>query len=272
MVRQLPVNRGIGTAVKMKILPVDQPALNSIEGWLSPEAQIFTQHIFAFQRENSWNSGVLEMGVFKGKYLSLLAHQVAGSGVPVVGVDAFLQKHGVKLEEIYKQDAHDRIVDAVRSVAGADTTPQLIAGFTNEVGLDELRDLCPAGYSFISVDAGHDSEDVEHDSAMADTLLNEHGVVAFDDIYNPACPGVAEGFIRYMTSGKANLAPFATCGNKVFTCRPSMHARYYDFSKSLARNVKEAAPVLARTLDQLVANEQNDWSPRLIGYEVIPFL
>ena len=147
----------------MQILPVNQQALDSIEGWLSPEAQIFTQHVFAFQRENGWNSGILEMGVFKGKYLSLLAQQVAGSGVPVVGVDAFLQKHGVKLEEADKQYAHGRIVEAVRSVAGADAEPNLIAGYTTEVSVEQLRSLCSAGYSFISVDAGHDSEDVEHD-------------------------------------------------------------------------------------------------------------
>jgi hypothetical protein len=246
--------------------------LDSIEGWLSAEAQVFTQYVFAFQRENGWTSGVLEMGVFKGKYLSLLAQQVAGSGVPVVGVDAFLQKHGVKLEEADKQDAHGRIVEAVQTVAGPDARPQLIAGYTTEVGVDELRAICPDGYSFISVDAGHDSEDVEHDSGMADALLSANGVVAFDDIYNAVCPGVAEGFVRYMINGKADLAPFATCGNKVFACRPAMHAQYYGFSKDLAQNIKDAAPVLARTLDQLVANEQNDWSPRLFSYEVIPFL
>ena len=256
----------------MQILPVNQQALDSIEGWLSPEAQIFTQYLFAFQRENGWNSGILEMGVFKGKYLSLLAQQVADSSVPVVGVDAFLQRHGVKLEQADKDYAHGRIVEAVRSVAGPDAEPELIAGYTTEVSVEQLRSLCPAGYSFISVDAGHDSEDVEHDSGMADALLNDHGVVAFDDIYNAVCPGVAEGFVRYMTSGKADLAPFATCGNKVFACRPAMHARYYEFSKSLARNIKDAAPVLSRTLDQLVANEQNDWSPRLFSFEVIPFL
>jgi len=256
----------------MQIVPVNQQALDSIEGWLSPEAQIFTQYVFAFQRENGWTSGILEMGVFKGKYLSLLAQQVAGSAVPVVGVDAFLQKHGVKLEEADKQYALGRIVEAVQSVAGGEQQPTLIAGYTTEVSIDQLRSLCPAGYSFISVDAGHDSEDVEHDSGMADALLNANGVVAFDDIYNAVCPGVAEGFVRYMTNGRADLAPFATCGNKVFACRPAVHAQYYEFSKELARNIKEAAPVLARTLDQLVANEQNDWSPRLFSYEVVPFL
>ena len=256
----------------MQILPVNQQALDSIEGWLSPEAQIFTQYIFAFQRENGWNTGILEMGVFKAKYLSLLAQQVADSGVPVIGVDAFLQKHGVKLEESDKQYAHGRIVEAVQSVAGPDSQPNLIAGYTTEVSVEQLRSHCPAGYTFISVDAGHDSEDVEHDSGMADRLLNEHGVVAFDDIYNAVCPGVAEGFVRYMTNGQADLAPFATCGNNVFACRPAAHSRYYDFSKALARTIEEAAPVLSRTLDQLVANEQNAWSPRLFGYEVIPFL
>lgn len=255
----------------MPIKQVDRENLDAIEGWLSPHAMIFTQHLIQLQRENGWISGVLELGVFKGKYLSLLAQQVAEADVPVVGVDAFLERFGVKLPDEWRDYAEKAIRDAVAKVGGSERSLTLIAGFTSEVSLDRLLDLCPARYSFISVDAGHDAEDVEHDTGMADHLLADHGVVAFDDIYNAVCPGVAEGFIRYMIHSDG-LAPFATAGNKVFACRPAMHGAYYSFSKSLARNIKEAAPEMERTLEQLTANEQNNWSPRLFGWEVVPFL
>jgi hypothetical protein len=256
----------------MRVLNVDRSLLNNIEGWLSNEALFLTEYLFALQRESGWISGILELGVFKGKYLSLLAQQVAGEGVPVVGVDAFLERFGVRLAEEHKQHAEANILNAVRSVAGSSDNVTLIAGYTHEVSIDRLRALCPNGYSFISVDAGHDADDVEHDSAVTDALLSEHGVAAFDDIYNAVCPGVAEGFFRYMAADGRGLAPFATCGNKVFVCRPAEHDRYYAFSKDLARNIKQAAPELARTLDQLVANEENNWSPMLCGYQIIPFL
>jgi hypothetical protein len=258
--------------VFMKILNVNRESLNNVEGWLSNDALLLTEFLFAFQRQNDWISGVLELGVFKGKYLSLLAQQASGSCVPIVGVDAFLERHGVRLADEHKQFAEATILNAVRSVAGSTDNVTLIAGYTHEVSQARLRDLCPAGYSFISVDAGHDAEDVEHDSALADSLLSAQGIAAFDDIYNAVCPGVAEGFFRYMMGDSRDLAPFATCGNKVFVCRPAMHSRYYDFSMQLARGIKEAAPELARTLDQLVANEENHWSPRLCGYDIIPFL
>ena len=256
----------------MQTKEVSREKLDAIEGWLSPHALVFTEYVFAFQREKGWISGVLELGVFKGKYLSLLAQQVADAGVPVVGVDAFLEKYGVQLAEEWKQHAENAIIGAVESVAGSAANVRLIAGYTHDVPAEKLRTLCPQGYGFISVDAGHDAADVEHDAAMAEALLHDHGVVAFDDIYNAACPGVAEGFMRYMSAADPNLAPFATCGNKVFACRPETHAQYYEFSRSLARNVNEVAPELARTLDQLNANESNGWSPRLFGFEIVPFL
>jgi len=256
----------------MEVIELNRQALDNIEGWLSEAAIVYTQALIGLQRQNDWVSGILELGVFKGKYLSLLAQQLAGSRVPVVGVDAFLQRHGVKLAQPDKEYAEQMILKAVRSVAGSVENVTLIGGYTTEVSVDRLRDLCPNGYSFISVDAGHDSEDVEYDSGLADALLSDEGVIAFDDIYNAVCPGVAEGFVRYMVAAQRKLAPFATCGNKVFACRPAMHARYYDFSKQLARNVNVEAPALARTLDQLTANEDNHWSPKLFGHEIIPFL
>src|SRR5438094_4910775 len=97
------------TADFMQILDVDRDALNNIEGWLSDGARILTQYLFGFQRDNGWIFGVLELGVFKGKYLSLLAQQVADSNVCVVGVDAFLQRHGLPLREEHKQLAEASI-------------------------------------------------------------------------------------------------------------------------------------------------------------------
>lgn len=256
----------------MRVLNADRNLLNNVEGWLSNDALFITEQLFALQRENGWITGILELGVFKGKYLSVLAQQSSESGVPIVGVDAFLERHGLRLSDEHKRSAENTILNAVRSVAGSTNNVSLIAGYTHEISVDRLRSMCPDGYSFVSVDAGHDADDVEHDSAMADALLSEHGVAAFDDIYNAVCPGVAEGFFRYMNGSERALAPFATCGNKVFACRPADHTRYYDFCRELAVNIKQTAPELSRTLDQLVANDQNGWSPTLCGSKIIPFL
>ncbi len=256
----------------MRVLNADRNLLNNIEGWLSNDALFITEQLFALQRENGWITGILELGVFKGKYLSVLAQQAKEANAPVVGVDAFLEKFGLRLAEEHKQSAENTILNSVRSLAGSVDNVSLIAGYTHEVSADRLRGLCPAGYSFVSVDAGHDAADVEHDSAIADALMTEQGVAAFDDIYNAVTPGVAEGFFKYMNGDKRNLAPFATCGNKVFVCRPAQHAAYSGFCKELARSIKQTTPELSRTLDQLEANEANSWSPTLCGYEIIPFL
>jgi hypothetical protein len=52
------------------------------------------------------------------------------------------------------------------------------------------------------------------------TSLSVEGVIAFDDIYNVVCPGVTEGLARYMLFVQRDIAPFATCGNKVLSAFP----------------------------------------------------
>lgn len=255
----------------MSIRPIDAAELDRIEGWLSARATIFTQHLIQYQRENGWITGVLELGVYRGKYLALLAQQVVGTGVPVVGVDAFLERFGVKLEEPWRLQAENQIRDAVARVAGSMDTLTLVDAYSRDVTVDHLRAICPA-YSFISVDAGHDADDVEQDAALAGAVLSDDGVIAFDDVYNAVCPGVAEGFMRYMMRPDANLAPFATSGNKVFVCRPDVHRAYCDFSKALARTIGAASPAFARTSGLLETHEANDWSPRVLGYEVVTFI
>lgn len=72
-------------------------------------------------------------------------------------MDAFLEKFGLRLVEEHKQSAENTILNSVRSLAGSVDNVSLIAGYTHEVSVDRLRGLCPAGYSFVSVDAGHDA-------------------------------------------------------------------------------------------------------------------
>lgn len=251
---------------------IDQSALDAVPGWLSREAQVFTEHLIDLHWRTRCITGVLELGVFKGKYLSLLAACTRGAGAPLVGVDAFLQRHGVKLIPEHRASAEAEIVRAVASVAGPDVVPTLIGGYTREVDDSELRALAPKGYSFVSVDAGHDADDVEIDAALAERLLAPVGIIAFDDVFNGATPGVAEGLFRYMLAKPRDIAPFATCGNKLFACRPAVHKEYHAFTEDLARNAETRGPLLSRSADHLRANEANGWTPKMFGYGMVPLL
>ncbi len=57
--------------------------------------------------------------------------------------------------------------------------------------------MAPRGYSFISVDAGHEAEVILVDFPLAIRLLSDKRIIAFDDVFNAVTPGVAEGFSRW---------------------------------------------------------------------------
>lgn len=78
--------------------------------------------------------------------------------------------------------------------------------------------------------------------------------------------------MRYMVRSGGAIAPFATCGNKTFACRPAMHAHYYGECLELARNVERDAPEMSETRQKLADNQANHWTPMLFGHEVVPFM
>jgi hypothetical protein len=127
---------------------------------LSKEAQVFTQRLEGFQPGMRWVKGTLELGVFKGKYLSQLAYSVRDEGAPIVRIVAFLRRHNEKLIHEHRLSAEQRIREAVQSVAGTEANLSLICGFTREIDEASIRAFAPSRFSFIGIDAGHDPEDV----------------------------------------------------------------------------------------------------------------
>lgn len=250
-----------------KLARVPRDALESTPGWLSPQAMRFTELLLGHQSNRGWIKGALEFGVFKGKYLGLIAFHHANLQVPLVGVDAFLAGFGVKLEERWVESAKAEMLRNIGCMAGP-VGVELIRAFTNEIDPADLLNRAPDGYSFISIDAGHDAEDLLVDVGLADRLLSDEGVAAFDDVFNAATPGVAEGFFGFFSRNLPALAPFATCGNKVFCSRPDLHQDYLTLALKIGMSAREHLPELAKSTDMIEANNANGWTPHLLGYPI----
>lgn len=130
---------------------------------------------------------------------------------------------------------------------------------------------CPGGYSFVGVDAGHEADDVASDMALAALVLSQGGLVALDDAFNPALPGVAEGLFRYFRAADGSkLAPFATCGNKLFLCRPELHVTYLAYAAWLLTQGHDAE-YLAKSRERDLGNRALLFIPRLSGREIVAF-
>ena len=250
---------------------VDLDAFRGIEGWMCDEAADLTRRLFEWQWAAQAVTGVLELGVFKGKYLSLLASLAQGSGAPVVGVDAFTSRVGEQIPPPDREFARAAAEATIKALAPGSVPPTLLVAYTRDIGAGALRELCPDGYSFISVDAGHLAPDVMHDLGLAEKLLGERTIIAADDAFNPQTPGVLEGLCRYFAGNPGTaLAPFAWAGNKLFLCHWHMHptllALVHDSLQDTA-----ALPYIEHSRAMHAHNQRLDFRPSLFGYELFAF-
>jgi predicted O-methyltransferase YrrM len=245
--------------------------IEQIPGWLSPEAIDLTQRLFEFQAARRIEGAILELGVFKGKYLTLLAALSKDEETPIVGVDAFFERLGVLLDEKWTKAV---ISDILRNIerAGADPTRvDIIPSLTADLQPERLKVAAPNGFRFISVDAGHQAEDLVADLTLIQDLLSDGAIIAIDDVFNSVVPGVAEGVCRYFENGaKERLASFATCGNKLFVSSSEWHSRYFTYCREivLSQNTHAYLEVARR---RQVENDKNLFVPKFFGFPVVVF-
>ncbi|EKS9914935.1 class I SAM-dependent methyltransferase [Burkholderia multivorans] len=189
----------------------------SIEGWLFDGAVYVTNCLIDAQRSMGVNTGCLEIGVYKGKYLSYLA---AASGVPCVGMDVFIFDQ--------QRDAERNIGDVARwanienrvKLIQVNTRTHTPESFRNALYSADVKQL-----SFASIDGDHSADGVAHDLTLVESALIPGGIIAVDDMYSGMSPEVSEGFFRYMHSG-SHLRPIAFSDNKLFMTTPGFDELY----------------------------------------------
>ncbi|HEY0203996.1 MAG TPA: methyltransferase domain-containing protein [Acetobacteraceae bacterium] len=258
----------LGACIAPRVAP---DAVAAIDGWLSPEAADLTIRLCRLQAALGIRTGVLELGVYRGKYLALLGALHAGMGLPLVGVDLFIERIGQPVAAEHIPHIVAGITASVVGAAPGVTPPLIMQARTRDMDVSVLQAHCIGGYSFVSVDAGHEADDVASDMALAASVLSQGGIVALDDAFNPALPGVADGLFRYFGAAEDfKLAPFATCGNKLFLCRPEMHETYLAYAAWLLTQGHDAE-YLAKSRERDLGNRSLLFIPRLSGREIVAF-
>src|SRR5438270_905230 len=106
--------------------------VSPIPAWLNDEAALLTAHLTALQRSEGISGPVLEIGVFKGKYLSVL-YELSTPGGRVVGVDLFV---GAILPSAVTGEVRRYIATA----CGDDSRLRLLVGDSTAMGADTLRE------------------------------------------------------------------------------------------------------------------------------------
>jgi hypothetical protein len=191
-----------------------ETVLPKIDGWLLNEAAQLTAGLLRAQSRFCVAGAILEIGVWRGKYLALLYH---ASTERVVGIDIF--RYGNKEADIYSAfeeafGSRDRLV-----LACADSATLSPSDLAALAGTAQMR--------WISIDGSHDADAVCKDLILSEAVLAEQGVIAVDDFLNSRAIGVSEGAYRFFLNENPNrLVPFAYCANKLFVTRADAHEFY----------------------------------------------
>ncbi len=255
---------------------VNQTALDNVEHWRPQKTQLLTQLLIDAQRREDVVTGVLELGVYKGWFLSLLAGCVDGLDVPVIGVDAFIGNDGKKLTSKDQRETEGRIHEAIAAVTGKPSRATIMNARTDELNVDMLRSLAPLGLSFIGVDTawpGSSTADRLVDLAIVSAMLSERGIALFNDLFAAHLPGSCEGFFTYFfRHPEADVVPFATVATGVLLCRRAAYDFYYATCVEILQRPEGDFSELSDAARHLAFHRSISWTPQLLGRAVVPFL
>lgn len=177
-----------------------------IEGMMLPESIAIWHSVLQTQHATwAWEglrSGpYLEIGTFKGKSGSILAHysQAYGTGFEVV----------------------DPVID--------DDTKQMLTAINAATKFNQIRSeylRLSSSYqelfrscAFIHIDGMHTFSAVTEDLRYVEDLIGDFGVVCIDDFHNDLYPQVSAAVYRHLYSGRSDLSLFLIGFHKAYLCR-----------------------------------------------------
>jgi hypothetical protein len=196
--------------------------VDRIDGWLDRFTAKRTFDILQTQEQFLVAGALYEVGLFHGKYFSLLIDSGIRSGDRVLGIDTFEYVP----ESTFRSEIEDILSNYYGVSAKLDTfNVKILAQPSSDIGAADLQHHLGGHARFISVDGSHEYLDVLWDLGIARQMLAPGGIIAVDDYLHPISLGVTAATDRFLM-GCDDLAPFAYIANKLFLARPSWADRY----------------------------------------------
>lgn len=196
--------------------------LQKIEGYLDPPDALVYASLLEAQNMTALVGGVAEIGVFYGRSYFLLK-RIAGKAAKVLAVDLFdLEPDGDG-----KPSQYQRFISNGKKL-GLDVDETLIIkGDSTALAPDEI--ITKVGkVRFFSIDGGHMLHHVMADSKLAMDVLADHGVIVFDDTFNPAWPEVTVGVADFLRNNGQDFSCFCMTKYKTYICRRNFSNFYRD--------------------------------------------
>src|SRR5206468_11729235 len=113
-------------------------------GWLVDYTALTTMDILKFQEQTGISGSIFEIGVYAGRYFSILLRSAVKCGSVIVGLDTF---QGVE---------QDQVLAFLNSVSADYSKIFLIKGRSSEWSARDLIDELGEPARFISIDGSHE--------------------------------------------------------------------------------------------------------------------
>ena len=192
--------------------------VSDIPGWLYDFTASCAMELLDLQEESGWNGSLLEIGVYAGRFCSILARDAFCRGSRLLGIDPFTH-FGV--EEV--RSRLQSLKSSLTELAG-DPDPEaggsimLVEDLSGNWTADRLLASLGGSARFIHIDASHDRADVLWDLHICDAALAPTGIIAVDDWLNPQCLGVMEATFQFFQQQPRASVPFALTPGKLLLC------------------------------------------------------
>ncbi|WP_213602883.1 class I SAM-dependent methyltransferase [Pseudoxanthomonas japonensis] len=229
--------------------------VEGVEGWLERVTSMRSMDILDFQEANGYSGGLVEIGVYHGKYFMVLARSAQRTGERLIGIDTFQWKS--------EEDVRRALA---MSGETAEAKVQLIRCYSHQCTPSGLLERLGGLARFISVDGSHDAPDVLLDLELSEQILSPEGVVAVDDFINPVAIGVNEGVHQFFSRPR-RMTPFAYINNKLFLAHRGIASVYRDFIEGVI--VQDRVEPASKTFRERNASSRHLVEQRLWGHSVI---
>lgn len=190
----------------------------SIPGYMRPLDAFVFAAVLEAQTSRGWGGDVCEIGTYFGRSYFLMRHLLAPSE-KLLSIDIY--------EDTGDRDTSCRY-SAIRVTAerlGFDVDPQLMM-CADSRKLEVCDVLARAGpFRFVHIDGGHQRDHVDADAGLALGTAAPHGVMCFDDFYNPVWPEVTSGVHEFIREN-SEFAIFAIANMKAYLARREYAATY----------------------------------------------
>ena len=213
-----------------------EAGFNDVEGWVAPGALKLLQAVDRAQLKMGIAGGVMEIGIFRGRFFIALNGLVDDPSTQSMAVDLFADQSlnidgsGRGDETIFRKNllTFDR--------HGGRNVVVMRADSTTLTPIDVLQRLNRRP-RIVSVDGGHTPEHTIADMELARGVIDPSGIVFVDDITNPHWLGVVEGVVTYLQQRRP-LWPLAIGHNKLLMCPISVHSKYRELLPAFIKFAK----------------------------------